>query len=133
MNTLPYILSTALGTPNRNSSLLTIPMAINSVQMEVLLMTGTSFLAGNWVRKDDNVVERNYTEIEQLKEACWNGLVKRMLPEVWIEPPNGGILYLWEVSETESFLQLEIGEIPLPIDPRLSLKPAYFLSFQVYN
>ena len=108
-------------------------MAINSVQMEVLLMTGTSFLAGNWVRKDDNVVERNYTEIEQLKEACWNGLVKRMLPEVWIEPPNGGILYLWEVSETESLLQLEIGEIPLPIDPRLSLKPSYFLSFQAYN
>ena len=108
-------------------------MAKNYVQMEVLLMTGTSFLAGNRVRKDADVVERNYTDIEQLQEACWNGLVKTMLPEVWIEPPNGGILYLWEVKEAESFLQLEIGEIPLPIDPRLSLKPSYFLSFQVYN
>ena len=66
-------------------------MANNYVQMEVLLMTGTSFLAGNWVRKDANVMERHYTEIEQLQEACWNGLVKTMLPEVWIEPPNGGI------------------------------------------
>jgi hypothetical protein len=47
-------------------------MANNYVQMEVLLMTGTSFLAGNWTRK-------------------------------------------------------------VPIDPRLSLKPSYFLSFQVYN
>src|SRR5580693_6670569 len=133
MNTLPYILSTALGTPNRNSSLLTIPMAINSVQMEVLLMTGTSFLAGNWVRKDANVVERSYTQIEQLQEACWNGLVKTMLPEVWIEPPNGGILYLWEVKEAGAFLELKIGEIPLSIDRHLSLTPCYFLPFQVYN
>jgi hypothetical protein len=108
-------------------------MANNYVQMEVLLMAGTSFLAGNWVHKDDNLVERNYSEIEQLQEACWNGLVKTMLPEVWIKPPNGGILYLWEVREAESFLELEIGEIPLPIDPRLTLKPRYFLSFQVYN
>ena len=111
----------------------TILMANKYVQMEVLLMTGTSFLAGNWVSKDANVVERNYTEIEQLQDACWNGLVKTMLPEVWIEPPNGGILYVWEVRETKSFLQLEIGEIPLPIDPNLSLKPSYFLSFQAYN
>ena len=108
-------------------------MANNYVQMEVLLMTGTSFLAGNWVSKDANAVDRNYTEIEQLQDACWNGLVKTMLPEVWIEPPNGGILFLWEVREAKSCLQLEIGEIPLPIDPRLSLKPSYFLSFQVYN
>jgi hypothetical protein len=108
-------------------------MANNYVQMEVLLMTGTSFLAGNWVSKDANAVDRNYTEIEQLQDACWNGLVKTMLPEVWIEPPNGGILFLWEVTGAKSFLQLEIGEIPLPIDPRLSLKPSYFLSFQVYN
>jgi hypothetical protein len=108
-------------------------MANNYVQMEVLLMTGTSFLTGNWVRKDANVVERNYTEIEQLQDACWNGLVKTMLPEVWIESPNGGILYLWEVREAKSFLELEISEVPLPIDPRLSLKPSYFLSLQVYN
>jgi hypothetical protein len=108
-------------------------MANNYVQMEVLLMTGTRFLAGKWVGKDDNVMERNYTEIEQLQEACWNGLVKTMLPEVWIEPPNGRILYLWEVKEAQSFLKLEIGEIPLPIDPRLSLTPCSFLSFQVYN
>ena len=108
-------------------------MATNYVQMEVLLMTGTSFLAGNWVPNDANVAEHNYTEIEQLQDACWNGLVKTMLPEVWIEPPNGGILFLWEVREAKSFLELEISEVPLPIDRRLSLKPSHFLSFQVYN
>jgi hypothetical protein len=108
-------------------------MANKYVQMEVLLMTGTSFLAGNLVRKDDSAAERNYSEIEQLEEACWNGLVKMMLPEVWIEPPNGGILYLWEVKEAGTFLELKIGEIPLPVDGRLSLTPCNFLPFQVYN
>jgi hypothetical protein len=124
----PFIYTDRPGTDVKS-----ILMANNYIQMEVLLMTGTRFLAGNWVRKDANAVERNYTEIEQLQEACWNGLVKTMLPEVWIEPPNGGILYLWEVKEVESVLELEISEIPLPIDPRLSLAPRYFLSFQVYN
>jgi len=42
-------------------------MARNYVQMEVLLITGTSFLAGNWVRQHDNVLERNYSDIEQLQ------------------------------------------------------------------
>jgi hypothetical protein len=122
MITSPYILSSK-----------TILMANKYVQMEVLLMTGTSFSAGNWVRKDANAVERNYTENEQLQEACWNGLVKAMLPEIWIEPPNGGILFLWEVKEAGTFLELKIGEIPLPIDCRLSLTPRHFLPFQVYN
>ena len=111
----------------------TILMANKYVQMEVLLMTGTSFLAGNWVHKDDNVGERNYTEIEQLQEACWNGLLEMMLPEVLIKPSNDGILYLWDVKEAESFLELVLSEIPLPIDRRLSITPHSFFSFQDYN
>jgi hypothetical protein len=108
-------------------------MAQNYIQLEVLLMTGTSFSAGNWVKKDDDPNSRQPSEIEQLQESCWNGLLKTMLPEVWIEPPNGGILYLWEVREAESFLTLELSEVPLPIDPHWSLKPHSFLSYQDYN
>lgn len=73
------------------------------------------------------------SESEKLQEACWNGLLKTMLPEVWIDPPNGGTLYLWEVKEAESFLALELSEVPLPMDPRRSIKPRAFLSFQNYN
>ena len=108
-------------------------MAQHYIQVEVLLMTGTTFSAGNWVKKDDDPTGRQPSETERLQEACWNGLLKAMLPELWIDPPKGGILYLWEVKEAESFLALELSEVPQPIDPRWSLTPHSFLSFQNYN
>jgi hypothetical protein len=108
-------------------------MAKNYVQIEVLLMTGTSYLSGNWIGKDDNPAGRRLSDVEELQEACWNGLLETMLPEVLIEPANGGILYLWDVKEAKSFLELELSEIPLPIDRRLSITPHSFLCFQEYN
>ena len=108
-------------------------MARNYVQVEVLLITGTSFVTANCVTKDDNPASRLYSEIEQLQEACWNGLLETMLPEVWIKPPNDGILCLWDVKEAAHFLELVLSEIPLPIDRRLSITPHSFLGYQVYN
>jgi hypothetical protein len=108
-------------------------MAQNYIQVEVLLMTGTNFSAGNWVKKDDDPAGRQPSDIERLQEACWNGLLKTMLPELWINPPKGGALYLWEVKEAESFLALELSEVPMPIDPSWSLSPHSFLSCRNYN
>jgi hypothetical protein len=108
-------------------------MAKNYTQVEVLLVTGTSFLAGNLTKKAEKPKGRDYSEIEQLQEACWNGMLETMLPEVWVKPSNDGILYLWEVKEAESFLELLLSEIPLPIDGRLSITPHSFLCYQVYN
>jgi hypothetical protein len=44
-------------------------MAQNYVQVEVLLITGTTFSAGNWIKKDDDPAGRQPSEIEQLQEA----------------------------------------------------------------
>ena len=108
-------------------------MAKNYVQVEVLLMTGTTFLAGNWIKKDENPAAGCLSEIEELKEACWNGLLETMLTEVYVKPPNDGILYIWDIKEANSFLELELGEVPVPIDRRESITPHSFLCFQIYN
>jgi hypothetical protein len=108
-------------------------MTKNNVQVEVLLITTTSFLTRNWIKKEDNSPNRPFSETEQLQEACWNGLVQQMLPEVFTEPSNGGILYLWDIKETQCFLQLELSEFPLSIDRRTSITPHSFLCFQEYN
>jgi hypothetical protein len=102
-------------------------------QVEVLLLTGTNFLAGNWVSKDDDPAGRALSDMEKLQEACWNGLLETMLPEVWINPPNDGILYLWDIREAGAFLELILGEVPLPVDRRLSITPHSFMGFQEYN
>lgn len=108
-------------------------MAKKYVQVEVLLITGTRFLTENWVKKEDNPANRNLSESEQLQEACWNGLLETMLPEVWIKPPNDGILYLWDIKEAESFLEIRLSEVPLPIGGRESITPHSFLAFQDLN
>ncbi len=108
-------------------------MARNYVQVEVLLITGTSFLAGNRIKKDNNTTERPLSEIEELQEACWNGLLEAMLPEVWIKPPNDGILYVWDIKEAPQYLEVLLSEVPVPINRWLSITPQSFLSFQVYN
>ena len=108
-------------------------MAKNNIQVEVLLITGTSFLAGNRIKKDNNSTERPLSEIEELQEACWNGLLETMLPEVWIKPPNDGILYVWDIREARQFLEVVLSEVPLPINRRLSITPHSFFPFQVYN
>lgn len=108
-------------------------MARNYTQVEVLLMTGTSFLAGNWISKEDDPAGLRLSDLERLQEACWNGLLETMLPEVLVKPPNDGILYLWGIKEAHAFLELELSEVPLPIDRRLSITPHSFLRFQEYN
>ena len=108
-------------------------MAKSYTQVEVVLMTDTSFLAGNWIPKDDEPTGRYLSDMEKLQEACWNGLLETMLPEVWVKPANDGILYLWDIQEEESCLELMLSEVPLPVDPRLSISPHAFMGFQNFN
>ena len=102
-------------------------------QVEVLLMTGTSFALGNLCKKEDSRRDANLTEKEQLPEACWNGLIQTVLPEICLRSKNGDMLYLWQVKEAESFLELELGEIFAEIDAHSSLTPHLFFSTLAYN
>jgi hypothetical protein len=111
----------------------TLVMAQHYTQVEVLLMTGTNFVAGDWISKGEDPAGRRLSESEKLQEVCWNGLLETMLPEVWIKPANDSVLYLWGIKEARAFLELELSEVPLPIDKRLSITPHSFLAFQEYN
>jgi hypothetical protein len=108
-------------------------MAKSYTQVEVLLLTGTNFLAGNWISRDDDPAGRHFSDMEKLQEACWNGLLETMLPEVWVKPANDGILYLWDIQEAEACLELMLSEVPLPVDPRLSISPQSFMGFLPNN
>ncbi len=108
-------------------------MAKNYVQVEILLITGTRFLAGNLTDKDGNPANSGFSETEQLQDACWNGLVQEKLPELVVKPANGGILYIWDIKEAESLLELELGEVPIPVDQRESISPRCFIGFLNYN
>src|SRR5258708_2817410 len=108
-------------------------MEMNYIQLEVLLMTGTTFTSGSLCKLNDSGKDDQLTEKEHLEEACWNGLLQGMLPEICWQPADGSTLYLWQVKQGASFLELELGEVPCDLDSHLSITPHLFFSTQPYN
>jgi hypothetical protein len=108
-------------------------MKATSTQQEILLMTGTSFSNRQSQEKADSDKSRNLSEKERLEEACWNGLLKEMLPEVFKEIDADKELYLWQIKEASSFIELELAEFPEEKDRYLSLDPYAFLPVQFYS
>ena len=108
-------------------------MKQNSTQQEILLLTGTNFSNRQWSTKDDTS-SKKLTEEEKLEEACWNGLLPEILPEIFAETKaQKKKLYLWQVKEGASFLELELGEYPEEKDSYFSIDPYSFLAFRCSN
>jgi len=105
----------------------------NSTQQEVLLITGTTFSSSQLSKKDESAKPNNLTEIEQLQEACWNGLLQELLPEIFDKNIAEKKSYLWQIREGKSFLELEWGDFPEEKDNFFSIDPYDFLEAENYN
>ena len=101
-------------------------METNSTQLEIILLTGTGFSSREWIRKDGTESHGNLNE--QLEEACWNGLLPEMLPEI-----IDSNLLLWQIREGDSYLEIDMGEYPAEKDLYFSIDPHNFLSCQSAN
>jgi hypothetical protein len=108
-------------------------MKTNSTQQEILLMTGTNFSARQCCEKNDSSNPNNLTGKEQLEEACWNGLLKEMLPELCEHAAGDKKLYLWQIKEGSSFIELELGDVPAEKEKYFSIDPYSFMPVQVFS
>ena len=108
-------------------------MKTNTIQQEILLMTKTTFSSRQWCEKDDTGNSNHLSENEKLEEACWNGLLKELIPEIFGQPFNSKTLSLWEIRKGKSFLDLELGEFPSTKDLHFSIDPYSFLPTKLYN
>lgn len=104
-------------------------MKTNATQKEILLLTNNRFAERAWCKKDN---DNNATVQEQMEEACANGLIYELLPELFTAPENKK-LYLWQMRPGFSFVQLEYGEFPLASEKAMSLDPHNSLSYANYN
>ena len=107
-------------------------MAQNSTQQEVLLVTGSGFANRQYLEKDNAENSKNLSQEEKLKEACWNGMLKEMLPELFFMTWNAK-LFLWQMREAQHFLALEMAEEPVDIDYHASIDPYCFMVIQGYS
>ena len=101
-----------------------------TLQQEILLMTGTKFSSRQCWQKNNSENDNLSSESEQLRDACWNGLLKEMLPEICPQNKN---LYLWQIRENKCGLDIELGELPAEVEPYFSIDPYTFLTEQSEN
>ncbi len=98
-----------------------------SVQQEVLLVTTTTFSKRQLYKNNVQNNGRPLSHTEQLEDACWNGLLNELLPEIMVKPFGKG-LYLWHIYRGQFSLQMEMSESPMKTDAYLSLNPETFFS-----
>ena len=103
------------------------------MQQEILLLTGTRFARRQEYQDMDAASSSNYSEKEQLEDACWNGLVQEMLPEITQKSANGKHLPLWQIRDAETFLELDLGESPEANENYYSVYPPNLLSASCLN
>jgi hypothetical protein len=108
-------------------------MKATSTQQEVLLITGTRFSSRQCQDKKDAGNPNRLTDNEMLEDACWNGLIQSLMPEVFDAIPDADKLYLWRTKEADSFIELELGEYPDQIEKESSIDPYTFIPFQILS
>ncbi|HVZ55688.1 MAG TPA: hypothetical protein VG870_03435 [Chitinophagaceae bacterium] len=108
-------------------------MKTESTQQEILLITGTRFSARILADREGASDRESLTEQERLEEACWNGLLPELLPELCEPQTPDHQTYLWQIVEAYHFLELDLGELPAFKDPACTLDPYLFLSSRPYN
>lgn len=106
-------------------------MATYSTQQEILLVTGTSFSSRQCYEREGDTGRLN--QKQQLEEACWNGLLGEMLPEIFLPSVPSHRIIVWKIREAQSFLELDLGEFPADKDQEFSIDPYCFLAMQCYN
>ncbi len=105
-------------------------MLHNTWQQEILLAYDSSYLTKMYA---ENVSRQSIcpsTEIERIEEACWDGFLSEMLPEICGEAPSKNQLYIWAIREYNSFLEIDMGEYPFEKDQYFCLDPYKFTAMQ---
>lgn len=108
-------------------------MTNNSTQQEVLLITGTGFASRQYSERDSNENAKNLSHEEKLREACWNGMLKDMLPEVFLMSGPDAKLFLWQMREAHHLLALQMAEQPVEVDYYNSIDPYCFMQTQGFS
>ena len=90
--------------------------------------TGTSFSSRQCLQKIDGDHQGYLTEVEQLQEACWNGQLPQILPEICEASTGDNTLFLWEIKENKSSVEIILGQLPEQMEREYSIDPYAFLS-----
>jgi hypothetical protein len=104
----------------------------NTVQQEILLMTNSSLSNTNLCEKNSLESGKQFSNVERLEQACWNGMLDEFLPGLVVKA-EGKTLFLWEIQTAKNFLHIDLSDEPVSFEKESSIDPYYFVDLLVYN
>lgn len=107
-------------------------MRSTTTYQELIVFTNTRFSTRDWSLREDESKGKELPPKEKLKNACWNGLIPELLPEV-CEKTYDPSLTLWEVFEAEHFVELVFGDDFQKTENFFSINPYQSLEGKLYN
>lgn len=96
-------------------------------------MTSTTFSQSELCKNEFFESSRQQSLSDQLEEACWNGLLDELLPEIMERPASGKKLLLWHIRQGEFFLQIELSESSSKVETEFSIDVNSFLPTLSYS
>jgi hypothetical protein len=94
--------------------------------MEILLMTNTKFSAREYSDKNEIQPSKNNNQ-NKLVEACWNGMIPAVLPELFDKADNKKLI-MWQLVECNHLLYTQLGEglnlpeVEFTLNPYISIE-----------
>lgn len=90
----------------------------------------SSFLSKIYFEKCNAGSSEIFIELEKIEEAFWNGLLGEVLPEVFTMNTSDRPLYIWEIREYNSIMEIDMGECPSVKDNYFCIDPYKFMAKQ---
>ncbi len=100
-----------------------------ATQQEIILLTNSQFAKKEFQK---NYGEKESLQKHQLEEACWDGLLINLLPEL-LKLNRHSNINLWNINVANNFLDLQFSKSPKKMDEALCLNPYIFLQHQGEN
>lgn len=107
-------------------------MEFNYKQKELLLVIHSSFFSKQMEESCHATTEGWFSQKEQLKMACRNGLSSEILPECFDKNFDKSIP-LWEINDANTFIDLVYCKYTQRKEKQFSVNPYIFMQVQGFN
>lgn len=97
-------------------------------QQEIILSFKSDYLSMKYAEKFSTDSPGLSMDVEKIEEACWNGLLKEILPEICDMTFSGRQMFIWGIRDYNSIMEIDIGECPSAKDDYLCIDPYKFMA-----
>ena len=93
-----------------------------------MIFTNTSLSQKVLCETDNNDKNENMSQAEKLEQACWDGLLREMFPEIIDSGSKlSPKMFIWGIHPGKSYLHIDMTDSPGIIDFERSVDPYLFL------